>query len=219
MKTSTFPKRGLVVAALLSLTVVVPLEAQRGSPRERRGQGGNRAQLEQAVRARMADMMQQSLGLTEEEGARLSETVEEFEDPRQQVERQERALRRRTEALMLEGADDQTEATELLQRMSELRLEEIDLFRAEQDALLEILTPVQVLRLLQMREQLGQRIQRLRGQSGRGGGRGDGRRGGIGRGNGRGGDIGPGGGRSGLFRSGQARPRPGGSHVLRPAGS
>jgi len=117
---------------------------------------------------------------------------------------------------MLEGADDQTEATELLQRMSELRLEETELFRAEQEALLEILTPVQVLRLLQMREQLGQRIQRLRGQSGRGDGRGDGRRGGIGRGNGRGGDIRPEGGRSGLFGSGQARPQSGGSDVLPP---
>ena len=216
MKTSRFNKRGLVFAALLSLTVVAPLAAQRGPPMGRRGQGGNRAQLEQAVRARMAEMMQQRLGLTEEEGVRLSGAVEEFEGHRRQVGRQEQALRRRAEALMLEGADDQTEATELLQRMSELRLEETELFRAEQEALLEILTPVQVLRLLQMREQLGQRIQRLRGQSGRGDGRGDGRRGGIGRGNGRGGDIRPEGGRSGLFGSGQARPQPGGSDVLPP---
>jgi Spy/CpxP family protein refolding chaperone len=93
---------------------------------------------------------------------------------------QERALRLRVEALMLEGASDQAEAAELLQRMSDLGFEEAELGRAEQEALLEILTPLQVLRLHQMREELGQRIRRLRGQSGRG----DGRRGG---GNGRGG--------------------------------
>jgi Spy/CpxP family protein refolding chaperone len=215
MKTSTFTKRGLVVAALLSLAVVVPLEAQRGPPMGRRGPGGNRAQLEQAVRARMAEMMQQRLRLTEDEGARLSETVEEFDGQRRQVGRQEQALRRRVEALMLEGVDDDTEATELLERMSNLRLQEAELFRVEQEALLEILTPVQVLRLQQMREQLGQRIQRLRGQPGRGDGRGDGRRGG----NGRGGDIRPGGGRMGLFGSGQAQPQLGGPHVLPPAGS
>ncbi len=210
MKTSIFPQRGFVVAALLFLTVVVPLEAQRrGPPMGPRGRGGNRAELEQAVRARMADMMQQSLGLTEEEGVRLSEALEEFENHRQRVGRQEEALRRRAEALMLEEADDQTEATELLQRMSELRFEETGLFRAEQDALLEILTPLQILRFLQLREQLGQRIQRLRGQLDlediRGNGRRGGRGGGISSGNGRGGDIGPGRGRSGLFRSEQPR--------------
>jgi len=159
----------------------------------------------------MAEMMQQRLGLTEDKGARLSEAVEEFEGQRRQLGRQEQALRRRVEALMLEGADDDTEATELLQRMSNLRLQEAELFRVEQEALLEVLTPVQVLGLQQMREQLGQRIQRLRGQPGRGSGRGDGRRGGIGRGNGRGGDIRPGGGRIGSFGNGQARRQPGGA--------
>jgi len=128
----------------------------------------------------MGEMMQQRLGLSEEEGARLSETVADFDAQRRQVGSQERALRLRVEALMLEGASDQAEAAELLQRMSDLGFEEAELGRAEQEALLEILTPLQVLRLHQMREQLGQRIRRLRGQSGRG----DGRRGG---GNGRGG--------------------------------
>jgi len=184
MKTSTSTRLGFLVAALLSLTVVVPLAAQRGPPTGRRGGGGDRAELEQAVRARMGEMMQQRLGLSEEEGARLSETVADFDAQRRQVGSQERALRLRVEALMLEGASDQAEAAELLQRMSDLRFEEAELGRAEQEALLEILTPLQVLRLHQMREQLGQRIRRLRGQSGLGDGRGDGRRGG---GNGRGG--------------------------------
>jgi Spy/CpxP family protein refolding chaperone len=183
MKTSTSTRLGFLVAALLSLTVVVPLAAQRGPPTTGR-RGGDRAELEQAVRARMGEMMQQRLGLSEEEGARLSETVADFDAQRRQVGSQERALRLRVEALMLEGASDQAEAAELLQRMSDLGFEEAELGRAEQEALLEILTPLQVLRLHQMREQLGQRIRRLRGQSGRGDGRGDGRRGG---GNGRGG--------------------------------
>ena len=220
MKTSTFTRVGLLVVALLSLNVVAPLEAQRGRPMGRRGPGASRADLEQAVRARMAEMMQQRLGLTEEEGERLSEVVEGFAGQRRQVANQEQALRRRTEALMLEGGEDDAEATELLERMSDLRLEETELFRVEQEALLEILTPVQVLRLLQMREQLGQRIRRLRGQPGRGDGRGDGRRGGIGRGNGRGGDIGLRGGRAGPFGGGgQAQPQPAGSDVAPPEGS
>ena len=62
------------------------------------------------------------------------------------------------------------------------------------DALLEVLTPAQVLRLLHLREQLGQRIRRLRGQPGRGDARG-------------GGDWLPGGGPR-PFGSGQALGRP-----------
>ena len=219
-----FIKVGLVVAALLSLTVVVPLEAQRGPPMGRRGQGGNRVQLEQAVHARMAEMMQQRLGLNEEDGTRLSEAVEAFEGQRRQVGRQEQALRRRVEALMLEGGDDDSEATELLQRMSDLHLEEAELFRVEQEALLEILTPVQVLRLLQMRAQLGQRIQRLRGQPGRGDGRRGGGRGGVGLGNAPGGnvpggDMRPGGRPGGPFGGGQTRPSPAGPDAPLPGGS
>jgi Spy/CpxP family protein refolding chaperone len=138
-------------------------------------------ELERRVRARMAEMMREQLGLSEEEDARLSEIVQGFEGQRRQLGRQERAVRRRVEALMLEGGQDLAEAAELLQRMSALRVQEAELIKAEHEALLEEFTPIQVLRLVHLREQLGQRIQRLRGQPGRGGGRG-------------GGDVRPGGG-------------------------
>ena len=172
MSTLRLAKSGFVLSVLLSLIVVVPLEAQRRPPMGRRGIGPDRSELEQRVRARMAEMMREQLGLTEDEDARLSETVQGFEEQRRQVGRQEQALRRRVEALMLEGGQDQTEAAELLERMSALRIQEAELFQAELEALLDVLTPVQVLRLVSLREQLGQRIRRLRGQPGRGNGRG-----------------------------------------------
>ena len=206
MRTLQVAKSGFVLSALVSLLVVVPLEAQRGPPMGRRGQGPERMELERRVRARMAEMMREQLGLSDEEDARLSETVRGFAEQRRQVGRQEQALRRRVEALMLEGGQDQVEAAELLERMSALRIQEAELFQAEHEALLEVLTPVQVLQLVQLREQLGQRIRRLRGQSGRGDGRGGGR---GGRG---GGDVRPGGG-IGPFGGGHTFRRPQGSEL------
>ncbi len=198
MRTLQLARSGFVLSLLVSLLMVVPLEAQRRPPMVRRGQGPERMELERRVRARMAEMMREQLGLSEEEDARLNEVVQGFQEQRRQVGRQEQALRRRVEALMLEGGQDQAEAAELLERMSALRIQEAELFRAEHEALLEVLTPIQVLRLVALREQLGQRIRRLRGQSGRGDGRG-GRRGG--------GDVRPGDG-PGQFGRGHAFRRP-----------
>jgi hypothetical protein len=62
--------------------------------------------------------------------------------------------------------------------MVELSGQEATLFREEQEALLQILSSPQVVRLIMMRQQLGDRIRRLRGGGGRGrgsqGGRGPG---------------------------------------------
>ncbi len=199
MRTLLLARSGFVLSVLVSLLVVVPLVAQRGPPMGRRGQGPERMELERRVRARMAEMIQEQLGLSEEEDARLNEVVQGFQEQRLQLGRLEQALRRRVEALMLEGGQDEAEAAELLERMSALRLQEAELFQAEHEALLEVLTPIQVLRLVHLREQLGQRIRRLRGQSGRGDGRGRG-----------GGDVRPGGG-PGQFGAGNAFRRPYGS--------
>lgn len=64
---------------------------------------------------------------------------------------------------MIEGGADDEAAAALLRRLSELRQEESALFEEEQAALLEVLTPTQVLRLQALREEMGRRIRALRG--------------------------------------------------------
>jgi len=150
----------LLFAALATLLTAIPLEAQRGP---RRGPDGDRAELEQRLRARMARMIQQRLGLEEQQADTLSAVVADFDQRRRELARQELATRRRVEALMLEGGESPAEARALLQRMAELRSEEAALFQTEQERLLEILTPVQVLRLQALRAELGRRIRALRG--------------------------------------------------------
>jgi Spy/CpxP family protein refolding chaperone len=158
----------LLTAALLPSSTVA----------QRRG-GGDRAQLEERVRAEMARVTRERLGLDEAEAQRLSEVMQSFETRRRELFGQEQATRRRVEALVRDGTNDQEEAREVITRMWELRAEEAELFREEQEALLDVLTPVQLLRLQELRQDFGQRIRALGGgRGGRGFTPGDGVRGG-----------------------------------------
>jgi Spy/CpxP family protein refolding chaperone len=157
-------RRSWIVLAL-SLCTLVPatVTAQRGQGRPEI----DRAQLEERVRAQMGRLMRERLGLDEAEAERLSEVVRGFDGRRRTLFAEEQATRRSVETILRDGANDEDEARELIARMWELRQEEAALFREEQEALLDVLTPVQVLRLQELRQDLGQRIRAL-GQ-GRGG--------------------------------------------------
>jgi Spy/CpxP family protein refolding chaperone len=144
----------------LTALLAVALAPQQGEAQ------ADRAQLEERVRAQMARVMRERLGLTEEQATRLSEVTQSYENQRRELFNQEQAARRRVEAVLLEGLNDQDEARELISRMGELREREASLFRAEQDALLDVLTPVQVLRLQELRQDFGRRIRALGGPDG-----------------------------------------------------
>ena len=150
------------------------LEAQQ---RGQRGQGRmgppqDRADLEQRVRQRFAAVIQDRLGLDDEQAQQLNEAMAEFQEDRIQLMREEQALRRRVEAVVLEGEVSEDEAASLLARMVELREHEAELFRTEQEELMQVLTPYQVLQFHQLREQLSDRVRALGQQPGmrRGGG-------------------------------------------------
>jgi Spy/CpxP family protein refolding chaperone len=153
-----------LLGVVVALALAAPLQAQRG-PQGRRGEM-DRTRLEQRVRAQMGRMIQERLGLTDEQSARLSEVVRVHEAQRLELRRTEQATRRRVEALLLEGGEDQIEARELLTRMAELRAREAELFREEQEALLEVISASQILQMQAIREQIGQRIRALRGPRG-----------------------------------------------------
>ena len=173
MKTMTSRLAIRLAFLLMTALVVLPVNADA----QRRDPPQDRQEMEQRFRRQMARMIQERLGLDDTESEALSEVVRGFESRRRELRRAEVAVRRRVEALMLEGGEDETEAGELLGRMIELRAEEARLFAEEQEGLLEVLTPVQVLQLQSLREELGRRIRRLRGGDGpparRRGGNGD----------------------------------------------
>lgn len=149
--------------ALLTVVVVVPAGAQAQNRGDR---APNREQMEQRFRRQTARMISERLGLDASASQALSEVIRGFEGRRRELGRAELAVRRRVEALMLEGGDDEREAEALITRMIELRSEEASLFADEQRALLEVLSPGQVLQLQSLREDLGRRIRALRGPEG-----------------------------------------------------
>ncbi|MCG6987662.1 MAG: Spy/CpxP family protein refolding chaperone [Gemmatimonadetes bacterium] len=168
----TDPRRWIAGGALMLALVVSPLAAQRLPMRAGPGAQRNRQELEQRIRARFAQMIKQRLGLDDETASALDSTVQAFRPEREQLARDQEALRKRVQAFNIEGNGSDPEAQQLLDRMSELRQRENQLYQSEQDSLRKVLSPSQLLRFNLMRDQLAQRIQQLRMGGMMGGGRG-----------------------------------------------
>lgn len=151
------------LAAWIALAVPAATSAQRRPD----GPPPDRAQIEQRIRAQMGRMMQERLGLDEEQAERLSEVVRSFDEQRRDIGRRELEARRRAGELTGTDGND-AEARELLELQAELRMQEAELFRAEQRALLDVLSPAQVLELQDLRQDIGDRIRALRGRGGPG---------------------------------------------------
>ncbi len=155
----------LLAGLAFSLVAATSLEGQRG----RRGGGrrgppppSERSGLEQRVRVRMDQMIRQELDLNEDEWKAVGDNARDFDMKRRELMRSEQALTRRVEAIALEGGANDEEAGEILDQLIALREQELQLFQEEQERLLEILSPSQLVRFQNMREKLGEQIRRLR---------------------------------------------------------
>lgn len=146
----------LAVALALLLPVAGPVDAQQRRPQQRPG----RMEMEAQVRERFQRMVFRELGLTEEQGEAMAAVVAEFQEPRQELNRRQRALEQRmsgTGALLSES-----EARSVLEELVAVREQEVRILREEQDRLLEILTPPQLVRFYTLREQFAARIRQMR---------------------------------------------------------
>ena len=154
--------RTALLVGAVGLTLAAPLDAQRASGR-RSGTPEERARMEERFRRQFAKLMEDRLGLSENESAELSVLVREFEGRRRRLARDEQGIRRQVQELLAAGDANNADAQALLTSMIQNRQAESALFAEEQAALLEVLTPVQLLQLQQLRNELGQRIRALRG--------------------------------------------------------
>lgn len=152
----------MVLAALVAQPATVDAQ-QRGQMR--RGPPQGRADLEQRVREASGRMMRMRLGLDDDKAGELAEIMQSFQQDRMQLGRDELALKRRVEAAMLEGGASDAEAEALLARILEIKERELALFRAEQEGLMRVLTPNQLLQFHALREQLQERVRQLRGEN------------------------------------------------------
>ena len=167
---------GFLMTALLT-------SGAEGLAAQRRGNqqtgGGRRAEMERRIQARFDNLVREELELNDDQVQQLQEVVENFRQRRVEFSQRERSTRSRVMGLGVGGGRrelSEREASEILQEMLELSGDEATLFREEQEAFLQILSPQQVVRFMVMRQQLGDRIRSLRGGAGPGRGPPGGRR-------------------------------------------
>ncbi|MSR35174.1 MAG: hypothetical protein EXR95_00830 [Gemmatimonadetes bacterium] len=161
---------GRMAVFLLAWALCAPAAARAQGPERTPAE---RANLERRVRERFAETVRAELGITQEQLERVGQVQSSFQQRRQDLFRRDLALRRRMRPTA-SAPRTETEARELLRDLTAVREEEARLFRSEMDGLLEVLTAPQVLRFYELREQLMDRVRRVRGGPGRAGQRGPG---------------------------------------------
>lgn len=158
----------LLLGAVMGAPGLPGMAAAQGPP--------GRMEMERRVRARFAEVIQERLDLTADEQRRLSEVLRSHQEEREALALREAQLRRR---IVMQGVLAPREATPLLSDeeaagiLSEWRAiwdEERRLVQREQDALLEILTPAELIRLYALREALNDRVRGFRSGGPPGGG-------------------------------------------------
>lgn len=167
---------------LLALAGWLMLPSAFGAAQVVPPQGGQRQrmELEQRLHAGFGQVVRSRLGLSQEKLVALQGVMSSFQKDRMELNRAKAALRYRLQEPALQGVPD-AQARRVLQEMVQLQEQELDLYRREQEELLKVLSPTQLVRFYGLRESLGQQVQDLR----------------LGRGLGRGPGGGPGGGAGG----------------------
>ena len=164
---------GLLMTAGLLVTALLMGRAEE-LVAQRRG-GGQRAEMELRIQARFDNLVREELQLGDDQMRRLQEAVGDFNSRRREFAQRERGTRARVGRLGGPGGGRELtdeEASQILAEMLELSDQEATLFREEQEALLQILSPQEAVRYIMMRQRLGDQIRGVRGRGGGGPGRG-----------------------------------------------
>lgn len=131
----------------------------------------NRAELEQQVQQRIAQVTKQQLGLNDAQMAKLRETNRKYDEKRRLVVDQERDVRMslRDEMLRPDSAR-QTQVAALLDRVIKTQHQRVDIQEQEQKELSAFLTPIQRAKYFALEQQVRQRVNQMRQAQMQGGG-------------------------------------------------
>ena len=164
---------GIAAAVLCWSATAVAAHAQQDTARGQRPEPGvqGKAQeerLRHRLMGRFLDHASKELELTEDQTRRLHQEYREVQEKRRSLIREQRAVRLRLEALNQEGRASDAEARQLLQRASDLKAREAELWREEQERIGRVLTPAQQARFLVLQERFAERVRRMREDRGPG---------------------------------------------------
>jgi protein CpxP len=143
------------------------IDQREGRPREgqRPVTTAQRDSLEARVRARMAQVLQRQLELTDDQSRRITALSQRLEPRRRALVAEERAVRTALRAQIAAGDSARdAELTSLLNRMIEVQRARVLLLETEQQELTAFLTPLQRAKYLGIEEQMRLRAEQLQGR-------------------------------------------------------
>jgi Spy/CpxP family protein refolding chaperone len=162
--------RRFAPALLLALALPTTTLAQEGEPTPRRAPTPDqREHMRQRIHTRFLDMAAERLELDATQRTRLASVLEQHHETRREITEEGMRLRREAADLLGTDSPDRARAERILDELTRLRERELQLWRAEQDALADVLTPTQRLELMAMQARFGQRVRDIRSQHMHGG--------------------------------------------------
>jgi Spy/CpxP family protein refolding chaperone len=161
---NTHLRQWAVIAALTSL-VAAPLAAQQPPAGGGNPQPDNRALLQQRIGERLAQMVQQRLGLTDDQMKQLQATNRNYDERRRLLVQQERDIRMALRDEMFRGdSANQSRIGDMLDRAVKVQRQRLDLVESEQRDLSRFLTPLQRAKYFAIQDQMHRRMEQFREQ-------------------------------------------------------
>ncbi len=151
----------MIRKSVLALISVIALLAALPVGAEAQANAQERRDLERRVRQAFQNRIRQELRLTPPEMESLREVISWSEGERSRIATETRDLNGRVADFLREGGTSDDARTLLTERAS-LQRRGTQLFLDEQERLLEVLTPAQVVRFYRLRDEFNARILRAR---------------------------------------------------------
>ncbi|HUF13807.1 MAG TPA: hypothetical protein VMN78_11950 [Longimicrobiales bacterium] len=157
--------RRIVLTGLLALALPAGLAAQEGEQRRARGTASTaeqRAEMRERVETRFLDVAAERLELDATQKSRLAAVLRQNAEARRSVAEDGMRLRREAAELLRAESPDRARAESILNELTGLRERELQLWRAEQQSLADVLSATQRLELMALQARMHERVREMR---------------------------------------------------------
>lgn len=149
--------RHVVTALVCALPLAAPVRAQTVE--------GNQRPAVQALQRRVLEVVQQTLGASDDQMRQLVDVNKRYESERRALNQRDRAARQSIRGEVLrDSAADQDRVARMLDELVDVQKQRLDIFAREQRDLAHFLTPVQRAKYATLQEGLRKKVDQLRQQ-------------------------------------------------------
>ncbi|MEP7086958.1 MAG: hypothetical protein ABI884_06460 [Gemmatimonadota bacterium] len=136
-----------------------------GAPLRAQGADSTQRPLVQALQRRVLEVVQQTLGASDDQMRQLVEVNRKYEGERRSLNQRDREARQTIRAEVLRDADaDQEKVSRMLDDLIDVQKQRLDMFAHEQHDLAQFLSPVQRAKYATLQEGLRKKVDQLRQQ-------------------------------------------------------